>query len=77
MGNIEEAEKILWKGESLPFLKACFYFVLGEDDKGFEYLDKAFVVKDTFLLYIKGDPLLDRVRSDPRFDEILKKMNLE
>ena len=80
MGNLEEAEKILGQVESLngiDFLKACFYFALGEDDKGFECLEKAYVVKSAFMTQIKVDPLLDRVRSDPRFDEILKKMNLE
>jgi serine/threonine protein kinase/Tfp pilus assembly protein PilF len=80
MGNLEEAEKMLEQAKSLSilyFFKACYYFVLGEDDKGFECLEKAFVMKENYMVSIKVDPLLDRVRSDPRFDEILKKMNLE
>ncbi len=80
MGNLEEAEKILEEVKSMvgvDYYKACYYFVLGEDDKGFECLEKAFVMKESFMNFIKVDPLLDRVRSDPRFDEILKKMNLE
>jgi tetratricopeptide (TPR) repeat protein len=80
MGNLEEAEKILEQAKSIvgiDYYKACYYFVIGEDDKGFECLEKAFVMKESFMRYIKVDPLLDRVRSDPRFDEILKKMNLE
>jgi tetratricopeptide (TPR) repeat protein len=80
MGNLEETEKILGNIEYLDgidYLKACFYFALGEDDKGFEYLEKAFVVKDAFMFNIKVDPMLDRVRPDPRYKEILRKMNLE
>ena len=80
MGNLEEAEKIHRVVESLDgmeFYKACYYFVLGEDDKGFEFLEKAFVEKNASMLYIKADPFLDRVRTDPRFKALLKKMNLE
>jgi serine/threonine protein kinase/tetratricopeptide (TPR) repeat protein len=80
MGNLEEAEKILEQAKSIvgmDYYKACYYFVIGEDDKGFECLEKAFVMKESFMRYIKVDPLFDNIRDDPRYKEILKKMNLE
>jgi serine/threonine protein kinase len=55
---------------------AKLYFTLGENDKGFEWFQKAYEEREG-LLSIKIDPLYDSVRSDPRFKEILKKMNLE
>jgi len=80
MGNLEEAENIFEQVESLDvfeFYKAPYYFILGEDDKGFECLEKAFALKNPFMPYIKVEPLLDNIRSDPRYKEILRKMNLE
>jgi tetratricopeptide (TPR) repeat protein len=80
MGNLKEAESIFEQVESqdvLGFYKAPYYFILGEDDKGFECLERAFALKQSFMAYIKVDPLLDNIRNDPRFKEILRKMNLE
>ncbi len=50
---------------------------IGEIDEAFEWLDKAFDHRDFWLLFIKVDPLFENVRSDPRFNELLKKMNLD
>ena len=56
---------------------AILYFVLGEDDLGFQWLDKAYEEYDSRMRLLKIDPVFDRVRSDPRFEAILKKMGLE
>jgi tetratricopeptide (TPR) repeat protein len=40
---------------------------LGEKDRAFEWLEKAYYKRDPFLLYLKVDPNLDSLRSDPRF----------
>ena len=56
---------------------ACVYFVLGEKDNAFEWLEKAYEERDYWLSYLKIDPFLDSVRSDPRFIALLKKMGLE
>lgn len=56
---------------------AMVYFSLEERDEGFKWLDKAYEVRDRWLCLLKVDPLIDRVRSDPRFTELLKKIGLE
>ena len=56
---------------------AILYFVLGEDDLGFQWLDKAYEEYDSRMRLLKIDPVFDRVRSDPRFEAIMKKMGLE
>ncbi|MGB6340566.1 MAG: protein kinase [Candidatus Aminicenantaceae bacterium] len=55
---------------------ALLHFDLGENDLGFSCLEKAYDVRDPWLVYMSVDFLLDRVRSDPRFKEILKRTNL-
>ncbi|MFC2169932.1 tetratricopeptide repeat protein [Acidobacteriota bacterium] len=59
------------------YMIACIYFVLGENDKGFIWLDKAYQKQENYMTFLKVDPYLDNVREDPRFKALLKKMNLE
>ena len=56
---------------------ALIHFALGENDKGFERLEKAYEERDSRLRKLKTDPIFDNVRSDPRFKELLKKMGLD
>jgi serine/threonine protein kinase/Tfp pilus assembly protein PilF len=84
MGKKDEAQQVLdhWikrsKQEYIsPYRIAQFYFALEENEQGFKWLDKAYGERDHLMCYLKVDPSLDTVRSDPRFKELLKKMNLE
>jgi serine/threonine-protein kinase len=51
------------------------YGQLGEKDKAFAALDRAFEIKDGGLLGLRVHPFLDPLRSDPRFSALLAKMN--
>jgi hypothetical protein len=52
--------------------------LLNERDKAFEWLGKAYKERNHFLYQIKVAPyVVDRLRPDPRFKELLKKMGLE
>jgi len=53
---------------------ALIHFALEEVDQGFEWLDRAFEEHDIWLGEIDVEPLLDDVRSDPRYRALLKKM---
>jgi len=60
-----------------PTSLAALYFALDDKDKGFACLDKAYEVYDSFLRLIGVDPLFDSIRSDPRYIQNIKKINLE
>ncbi len=80
MGRQDEARKILEKLESvqiLPVFRALPCFSLGENDKGFQYLEKESERPANYIPTLKIDPLVDGVRSDPRFKALLRKVNLE
>lgn len=47
---------------------------LGDNEKAFVFLNKAFDKYDQFILFIKIDHSLDPLRGDPRFNELLKKL---
>jgi hypothetical protein len=49
----------------------------GDKTRAFECLEKAYSERDWALTIIKVDPDFDPVRSDPRFSDILKRMNLQ
>ena len=51
------------------------YAGLDEKDQAFEWLEKAYGVRDKGIRYLKVDPTLDPLRSDPRFQVLLRKMN--
>ena len=55
---------------------ALVYVGLKENDKAFEWLEKAYQTNDTSLTYLKIDPLLDPLRSDPRFQSLLRQVGL-
>ena len=52
------------------------YAYRGERDKAFEWLDRSIVQKDSGLINIKTDPLFAGLHGDPRFNAVLRKLNL-
>jgi serine/threonine-protein kinase len=60
-----------------PTTIAWLYLALGENDKGFMWLDKAYEAGDFWLSFIKIDRAYDNVRSDPRYIAMLKKIGLD
>jgi TolB-like protein/Tfp pilus assembly protein PilF len=53
---------------------ALVYAGLHENDKAFEWLEKAYQVRDKGLTYLKADPCLDPLRDDPRFHPLLQRV---
>jgi hypothetical protein len=52
------------------------YMGLGERERVFEELERAYQRRDPDLPYMNSDPILEPLRSDPRFSEMLKKIGL-
>ncbi len=51
------------------------YIGLGEKDKAFEWLEKNYLQHEAWLEAIKVEPMYDSLRSDPRFQDLVKRMN--
>ena len=56
---------------------ALVYAGLGKKQEAFKSLEEAFAAHDVGLLYLKIDPCLDPLRSDPRFDDLVRRVGLE
>ncbi|MFC2085428.1 protein kinase [Bacteroidota bacterium] len=59
-----------------PYNLALIYSQLGENDKAFEMLDSLYEQKNYRIRFMNVEPLFDNIRSDPRFAELLKLLNL-
>jgi len=65
------------QSENVPaFSVALIYIGLGDRDNAMHWLEKAYRDRSTYMVYIKIDALLDPVRSDPRFTDLLHNMEL-
>jgi TolB-like protein/DNA-binding winged helix-turn-helix (wHTH) protein/Tfp pilus assembly protein PilF len=58
-----------------PYFLAIIYAGLGQKDQAFGYLEAAYGTHDGWLGFLKVDPALDPLRSDPRFQDLLRRMN--
>lgn len=59
-----------------PFYIALVYAGLGENDAAIDWLEKAYEDHSNGLVFVKVDPELDTLRSNPRFKELQNKMHL-
>ncbi len=81
-GNREKAEeviRILTTDESLPSSNvsiAQIYAALGDNDRAFEWIEKALEKREHPLEFFKVDLEWKNLRSDPRYNEMLKKIGL-
>ena len=55
---------------------AQVYAFRNQSDEEFEWLDRAYAKRDDGLVFVKVEPLLKSLHSDPRFAAFLKKLNL-
>jgi TolB-like protein/Flp pilus assembly protein TadD len=59
----------------MPDWIAYIYACLNEKDEAFYWLEKAYEGRSPWLAYAAGFLWLDNLRSDPRFDALLRRMN--
>jgi Flp pilus assembly protein TadD len=84
-GDREQALAVLEELKALstqryvpPYNIAMVYNGLGEDEEALTWLERGHKVRDVLLsAFLTADPNWDRLRSNSRFMEIIKGMNLE
>ena len=72
LSNLKDLSK---RANVSPYDIALIHAALGEKDQAFEWLEKAYEQRDSSLIFLKVDPRLDPLRSDPRFQDLLRRMN--
>jgi serine/threonine-protein kinase len=56
---------------------ALLHAALGEKDRAFEWLEKAYADRSVSLVYLKVDPAFAPLRSDAHFQDLLKRLGLQ
>jgi len=59
-----------------PSYLAVVYIALGDKDRAFTQLEQSYQLRSEHLLYLKVEPLVDPLRSDPRFLSLLQRVGL-
>ena len=80
-GRKDEARKLLTELKELAkrryvasFWIAMIYVGLDEKDEAFAWLEKAYQERSWWLVWIKMDPKVDSLRSDPRFTDLMRRI---
>jgi TolB-like protein/Tfp pilus assembly protein PilF len=55
---------------------ALIYTGMGKKPEAFQWLEEAYKAHDVGLIYLKIDPCLDPLRTDPQFDDLLRRVGL-
>ena len=81
MGRAADARKVIaglhdqsQNGFVAPTNFAKVYIGLGDKDQAFAWLEKGYQQRDFWLGFLKGDPIFDSLRSDPRFQDLVRRM---
>ena len=80
IGRRVEAEQILRTMKKIaqsrfvpPYAFALVYTGLGDRDDAFQWLEKAYAVRDIGLVFLPAAPVWDSLRSDQRFQDLLRR----
>jgi TolB-like protein/predicted Ser/Thr protein kinase len=59
-----------------PTWVAGFYAFADDEARAFEWLERAYEVRDSWLVFLPTDPRFSRLRGDSRFTDLLRRMNI-
>jgi TolB-like protein/Flp pilus assembly protein TadD len=81
-GYRDDAQEVLAQLEGIskqqyvtPYIIARIYAALDKSDEVFLWLETAFRERAAWMVYLSVDSRLDSLRSDPRFQDLLRRMN--
>jgi tetratricopeptide (TPR) repeat protein len=82
-GHQAEAKQVLIRLDQIsrgkyvtPYGVALVYAGLDDKDQAFAWLNKAYEGRNHWLVWLNRDPRWDRLRSDPRFADLKKRVGL-
>jgi eukaryotic-like serine/threonine-protein kinase len=82
-GKKDEARKLLDELKILskqqyvsPYMIAIGYVALGDREQAFQWLEKVYQDKSYYVVWLKVDPIWDSLRTDARFQDILRRVGL-
>ncbi len=79
-GNLKASDQLIAQmqqtsGDTANYQYAQVYAQRKDADATIRYLDKALTARDPGLAFVRADPFFDPIRSDPRFAEIVRRLD--
>jgi hypothetical protein len=80
-GRVEDALRIVdelksTRPASSGYDVAVIYASLGDKERAFQWLDRSYEERSRGMVYLGVTPVMDGLRSDPRFEALVKKVGL-
>jgi tetratricopeptide (TPR) repeat protein len=76
-GVLREQAQRFDKDNAGNLFGAYVYALMGDNDRAFEYLEKAYQHRENMIVYLKVDPRFDSLRNDPRYKALLERLRLQ
>jgi len=73
LNELKESSK---QGYISSYSIAAIHAGLGEKDQAFIWLEKAYEERSGWLIWLRAEPISDPLRSDPRFQDLLRRVGL-
>jgi TolB-like protein/Tfp pilus assembly protein PilF len=73
--GLEELRRRSQRQHVSPFSFALVHVGLGEPKQALDWLERAYQDRDWYLCVIKSEPILDPLRGDSRFQDLLRRVN--
>jgi hypothetical protein len=74
--RLEESGGIVAPGGVRSLYVAKHYLYAGDYNLAMDFIERAYAVHDPGMPYVVPDPIFDPLRSDPHFQDLLRRMNL-
>jgi TolB-like protein/class 3 adenylate cyclase/Flp pilus assembly protein TadD len=77
MNMLELLEEMSKEGRYVaPYWLSILYMGLGEREKAFDWLERAYAGRDGSMIFLPVDPIFDSVRSHPRYGGVMRRLHL-
>jgi tetratricopeptide (TPR) repeat protein len=81
-GNKAETQNILLRlkhhwAKKVPYRRAAIYLALGDKDRAIKLIEQDYRQRSNWLNRLNVDPVMDPLRDDPRFKDLMGKMNFQ
>jgi len=74
---LNELQQVQKQRYVTPMALTLVYMGLGNKDQAFAWLEKAYEERSNHIAFFKVNPTIDPLRSDPRFNALLRKIGLD